>query len=225
MSGRFRWWYHDAEGRAVFQHYRYPRRPTEDDPREKGYGYRVPTGVVNGRVQGWNNIKPPEADALLYRLPWVLANRDALLLSTEGERDVDAARGIGLLATSHHGGAGKFTVAQAESLAGHRGPIWLIADNDVAGAVDVTQRYDRLRAVGIPARRLRVWRVAPSHKGADLRDHIEAGYDLGDLRRADLDQLRELADQSTGDLCEGSWGHSAQDAEDIREWRRRLGRS
>jgi hypothetical protein len=125
----------------------------------------------------------------------------------------------GILCTTHHGGAGKFTEAMAESLAGHRGRIVLVADNDPAGAYDVCRRFDLLRAVGIPARRLRVREFALTHRGADLRDHLEAGYRLRDLRRSDLDQLREVAATVTGDQGEGSWAVTDEEVADLKNWR------
>lgn len=215
------WWYHDVAGHPVFQHYRYPRKPTPDDPRDKAYGYRYPLDIdyshkPEGMVLGWVNGKPEGADALIYRLPIVLALPRRVLWLTEGEADADAAAAHGLLATCHHGGAGKFTEAQAECLAKRRGPIVLVADNDPAGARCVVVRYDRLRAVGIPADRLRVAEVAPTHPGADLRDHLEAGYGVRDLRRADLGRLREVAATATPTNSAGSWPR------DIRRWRPRV---
>jgi hypothetical protein len=208
------WWYHDANSRRVFQHYRYPRTPTENDPRDKAYGYRYLVGDND-----WVDGKPPGADGLIYRLPLVLANRDARLIGAEGERDADSALGLGALATCHHGGGGHFTEAMAESLAGHRGQIVLVADNDVIGALDVCRRFDLLRAVGIPAKRLRVCEVALTHRGADLRDHLEAGYGLDELRRADLDALREIAATATGHPSEGSWGGTAEERNQLATWR------
>jgi len=218
MSGFMCWWYQGADGTPVFQHYRVN---DPDLPRGKRYGYRSPAKIVDNRVVEWVRpwTKHPLADSLIYRLPLVLANPDARLVLTEGERDAVAAIGRRILATSHHGGAGKFTQAQAESLAGHRGPIVLVADNDPAGAYDVCRRYDLLLGVGIPASRLRVREVSPPHQGADLRDHLEAGYRFGDLKRADLDRLREVAATVTGDWSEGSWGVTSDEIEQIKNWR------
>jgi hypothetical protein len=98
----------------------------------------------------------------------------------------------------------------------------LVADNDPAGASDVCRRYELLRAVGIPAKRLRVREVVPRHPGADLRDHLEAGYRLKDLRAADLDRLREVAASATGDFSEGSWPDEftpEEKAWDPKKWR------
>lgn len=212
------WDYHEPNGRKAFQHYRYPRTPTDTDPRTKGYGYRYLVGD-NEWVEG----KPDGADALIYRLPLVLANPDVTTYLTEGERDADALlRPQHALASCHHGGAGKFTEAMAKSLARHKGLLVLVADNDVAGARDVCVRFDRLRDVGIPARRLRVVEVVPSHQGADLRDHLEAGHALDDLRPADLDRLRDLAATATGEPDEGSW---ADEADQVRHWRANTNRN
>src|SRR4051794_206854 len=98
MNGRIHWWYHDADGHRVFQHYRYDRVPTRDDPRTKAYGYRFPKLVQDGLLIEWNWTKHPLADTLLYRLPWVLAHPDETLLLVEGERDADVATRLGVLA-------------------------------------------------------------------------------------------------------------------------------
>jgi hypothetical protein len=208
------WTYHDDNSRAVFQHYR-----VEDpaDPRGKRYGYRVPVAFRNGVVKEWDYRKPAIADSLIYRLPLVLANPDARLLLVEGERDACALLQRRILASSHHGGAGKFTEAMAKSLAGHRGRIVLVADNDAAGAYDVCRRFDLLRAVGIPAARLRVREVVPAHAGADMRDHLAAGYRLRDLRRADLGRLREVAAAATTTTFTGC-GYVAPEIKRWRPW-------
>lgn len=224
MSG-LRWWFQDSTGKRIFQHYRIAKTPTKDDPRSKAYGYRYPAEIWKGIVVDWTYRKPAVADSLIYRLPLVLANPEARLILTEGERDADVLLSKRKLASSHHGGAGKFTEQMAQSLTRHRGPIVLIADNDPAGAYDVCRRYDLLRAVGIPAKRLAVREVIPTHQGADLRDHIEAGHRLRDLRVADLDRLREIApDQAPtgqGHWSEGSWEWTTtpEEAEQIRNWK------
>lgn len=221
MSRWKKWWYQSATGEFVFQHYRVSDPAS---PRGKRFGYRVPTAIVDKQVQGWKWFKPSGADALLYKLPLVLAHPDRWILVTEGEADADAALSRGFLATSHHGGAGKFTVAQAESLVRHRGRIALVADNDPAGALDVCVRFDRLRDAGIPASRLRVCEVAPTHPGADLRDHLDAGFRLRDLKRADLGRLRELRDmaaEAKPSPGTGSWPDdlTPEERDQIKNWR------
>src|SRR5687768_9192782 len=136
------WTYHAADRTPLFQHYRRVRRPTADDSRTKTYGYRysaVPGMRVGGSV-GWIWRKHSDADAILYRLPVVLAQPDHTLVLTEGERDCLEFVERRQLASCHHGGAGKFTDEQAQSLAPHRGDFVLVADRDLAGAWDVTER-------------------------------------------------------------------------------------
>ncbi len=125
---------------------------------------------------------------------------------TEGERDCLEFVERGVLASCHHGGAGKFTEAQAQSLAGHRGDVVLVADHDPAGAVDVTHRYMALRRVGIKYDRLTI--VLPATgPGTDARDHFEAGFDLDDFVVTDYAEMRALADESGDSPCEdaGYW--------------------
>lgn len=213
-----KWWYHDAVGHRVFQHYR-----VSDPTRARGkrYGYRYPKLVENRVVLEWAYEKHRLADGLIYRLPWIVRHPRETLLLTEGERDSDAAWRLKVLASCHHGGAGKFTEAQAESLARHRGDFVLVADNDPAGAYDVCRRFDLLRAAGIPAKHLRVCEVVPRHVGADLRDHLDGGYGLDDLRVADLDLLRDMAAACTRAASEGSWPErrTTDEAEDLKHWR------
>jgi|JI10StandDraft_1071094.scaffolds.fasta_scaffold63937_5 hypothetical protein len=138
MSRNFmRWWYQRADGEYVFQHYRV-NDPAS--PRGKRYGYRMPMWTAEGKVKRWIYQKPADADSLVWQLPLVLDNPDEPLVLTEGERDAEAALRRDVLATCHHGGAGKFTKSQADSLAGHRGEFLLVADNDGPGAVDVCRR-------------------------------------------------------------------------------------
>ena len=206
-----RWRYQDATGKLAFQHYRVA---DPDHPRGKRYGYRY----LHSRVKGWVYGKPEGADELLYKLPYVLENRRRTLWLTEGERDADVLLRRDELASCHHGGAGKFTEAQALSIAGRRAPIVLVADNDPSGARCVLRRLDLLGAAGVPAKRLRVAEVAPPHTGADLRDHFAAGFGFADLRRADLGRLREVA--ATADpAADGYMVATPQEIADIKTWR------
>jgi len=66
---------------------------------------------------------------VLYRLPEVLNSKSVLVC--EGEKDCDAARGLGLVATSNPGGAGKWREEYGESLRGKR--VAIIADADGPG--------------------------------------------------------------------------------------------
>jgi hypothetical protein len=149
-------------GQTYFWHVRFET----DDERGKTYRYLDHSG-------NWK--KPPAADSVLYHAPELRREKrsGADLFSTEGERDADALWELGCVATSHHQAAGHFSEMQAASLAGWKGRIFLVADRDVPGAVDVVKRYDLLRRAGIPEKQLTIIRA---RKGKDARDHIEAGY-------------------------------------------------
>lgn len=211
-----KWWYHDAEGTPIFQHYRVN---DPSSPRGKRYGYRYPTRIEDKVVLDWDWHKHPLADSLIYKLPLVLANPRKRLYFTEGERCADEFLNRGLLATSHHGGAGKFTQAMADSLAGHRGRIVLVADRDPQGAYDVCRRFDLLRGVGIPAIRLRVVYGLISHPGADARDHFDAGYGVEDFERVSLRKMRELAATVTPATFTDDGYCTPEEIEQLRNWR------
>lgn len=220
MTGFAKWLefnYRDAKGRFRFQVY---RRPDPDDPRGKRYGYREPVAIdhtTNRPVwkEPWG--KPEVADELLFWLPEVLSSPKANCWMTEGERDCLELVKRGFTATSHHGGAGKFTEAQADSIAGRFRHYMLVADNDPAGARDVVRRFDLLRDAGVRPTQLLPTLVSPTHRGADLRDHFEAGFTVKDLRRGDIAQLRELAETCTDTYSDGSL--SEEEVESIKNWK------
>lgn len=127
--------------------------------------------------------------SLLFNLP-LLLDRPAEVALTEGEKDAEAVTAAGLPALSHWGGAQRFTVEQAERFRRYRGRVVLITDNDAAGAADALLRYERLRAVGIPSRRLFVVRA---RAGKDAADHLAAGFAVAQFRPVSLDRLRAVA--------------------------------
>jgi hypothetical protein len=181
--------YEDENGREVFQHVRWRLDPPV--PRPKSFSYRWRQGPGLALV----NRKPDAADRYLYRLPELLAalTTAVAIYWTEGERCCDALRALGAVATSHHGGAGKATRAQARWFKGYRGTVILVADRDAPGAADALRRYELLRAVGIPSSRLLVVRARVPGLGADAADHVAAGLGLDDFKRVRLSRLREVA--------------------------------
>jgi len=170
--------YTNADGRLVFQHVRYR---VGTDGKSFSYRWRVDPGKV------WIPQKHPDADLYLYRLPELLAGRaaGATLWWCEGEKDAEALVAAGQIATTHHGGATHATPAQAEAFRGHRG--WVVADNDGTGARCALRRVELLRAVGIPARRIRIGRAA---EGKDAADHLGAGLSPRDFVRQSRAELR-----------------------------------
>jgi putative DNA primase/helicase len=98
---------------------------------------------------------------VLYRLPEVLAAQSVLVC--EGEKDCDTARGLGLVATSNPGGAGKWREEYGESLRGKR--VAVIADEDEPGrrhaqqvAVSIHLRAESVKVLEMPgAKDLSEW--------------------------------------------------------------------
>jgi hypothetical protein len=188
-------------------------RVNGDPTRSKHFWYRH--GHNDWLLAG--DGKPPAelANRLLYRLDLlrtVIRAREELIMWTEGEKDSHAG-GVLLVrsgargweadterfaygpATSHHGGAGKATEAQAAHFRRYRGTVLIAADDDDPGYACALRRYALLREVGLRRSQLRIVRAADEiggglGMGADIADHVRAGYglrELVELRPRDLD--------------------------------------
>jgi hypothetical protein len=190
----FPYTYEDENGREVFQHVRWRLDPPIPRPKKFTYRWRHGPGYV------WVPQKPDNADLYLYRQPELL---DALPTSdavgwAEGERDAEALTKQGLTATSHHQGAMVgASPRQARWFKRYQGDLILWADRDAPGAADVVKRYDLLRALGIPRRRLRLVCSALDYEGADAADHFREGLGLDDLVDVPLTTLRKVAATAT----------------------------
>jgi hypothetical protein len=152
--------YEDAAGTVVYRIVRYaPKtfRPQHLD----GLG---------GWVTGMNGGK-----ALLYHLPEVLAAVPAgkRIWIPEGEKDVEALRALGKVATCNPFGAGKWRPEYTESLRG--ADVVLIPDKDEAGHAHMKQVAAALDGV---ARRVVIREAAI---GKDVSDHLAAGKTLAEL--------------------------------------------
>lgn len=177
--------FHDEHGELIFQKLRY--RLVEGDGRDKELFYRMPRGE-----RSWSSRKPWNADAYLYRLPDVLraVRQGRAVWWVEGEKDADMARQHGLIATSHHGGAGKVYPEQCRWLAG-AARVYVVADRDVPGYYDAACRLDGLmQYAGLAREQIKVLR---SPAGNDLADHYAAGLDRRDWRVVNEKWLREQA--------------------------------
>lgn len=109
--------YRDAEGRLLYEVLRFV---------PKAFACRRPDPA------GWRwNLQGVER--VPYRLPELLAAvaRGAEIFLTEGEKDADALVALGLEATTHAGGAGKWRPEYTRALRGAR--VVLLPDNDDAG--------------------------------------------------------------------------------------------
>lgn len=160
----------DADGNLLFQKVRY----IDENTGRKTFRQRKPDGSG-----GWN-YKLGDTPKVLYNLPAVLeakANGDTIFV-VEGEKDADTITGLGGVATTMPGGAGKWLGIHTTALAG--AVVDIIADNDEPGMKHAAQVYNELVAAGCD---VKVWRC-PSEK--DVTDHIQAGGDLTSVVEVDM---------------------------------------
>lgn len=153
----------DAEGNPVLRHTKYV-----DAEGVKHFPWDTWIDFHNGTKPRWYKGKDPSVVApLLYPMPeFVKANRSEHVHIVEGEADQEAAQAAGLLAVTA-GPAGAFGREQARLFKGWRGHVTIVRDRDLAGAAGALKAYDALRAVGIPATRLRIARGRVKGEGAD----------------------------------------------------------
>lgn len=143
--------YKNAQGELIYQVLRYKCGDS------KTFRQRHPDG------KGDWIWKMDGVGALPYRLPELLTasvEPGALAFVVEGEKDVDNLLGLGLSATTNHGGAGKWKKEHAEALRDRR--VVIIPDNDVMGRKHANQVAASLQGVadsvkildlpGIPAK-------------------------------------------------------------------------
>jgi putative DNA primase/helicase len=153
--------YRDAAGRLVYEVVR--KRP-------KAFACRRPDGA-GGWIWDLAGV-----ERVLYRLPETLvavAGGETVFL-TEGEKDADAVAALGLAATTHCGGAGKWRQEYAEALRG--AAVVVLADNDEAGRRHAAQVAASLGAV---AREVRVLELPGLPEKGDVSDWIAAAGGAG----------------------------------------------
>ena len=175
--------YEDAQGALLFEVVRKPnkrflmRRPARPDDTP---------GKVKRDADGshwvWSLKLSPDykkaLDRVLYRLPEVndAIRRNEVVFLSEGEKDADTLRGLGLVATTNPGGAEGWRTAYATYLQG--ADVVVLPDNDDAGirrAVHVAR--DLLRV----ARSVRVLELPGLRQKGDVTDWIEAGHGRQEL--------------------------------------------
>jgi hypothetical protein len=182
-------------------------QPAPDAPRTLAatHPYRDPAGALLYEVlrftpNGFACRRPDPAGGwrwdlqgvprVLYRLPELLAAvaRGIPIFLTEGEKDADALAPLGLEATTHAGGAGKWRSEYAVPLrAAH---VVLLPDNDDPGRAHMLDIEQSLRPFAASVRRLDLPGLPP--KG-DVSDWLAARRAEGQADEALRDQLLGLA--------------------------------
>jgi hypothetical protein len=170
--------YRDEAGELRYQVARF-------DP--KDFRQRQPDGSPSRWVWNMDGVAP-----LPYRLPELLADPVAMVFIVEGEKDADNLGELGLVATTNHGGAGKWRPGISPWLAGRN--VVILPDNDEPGRAHARDVAAKLAGVAASVRILALPGLPP--KG-DVTDWLAAGGDAGDLDRllagAPLAAAEELA--------------------------------
>lgn len=168
------WRYTDAKGGPVGLAVRF------DDPREEGGKVVLPVSLQPG---GWM-VKAMPAPRPLYRLT-ELTEADRIIVC-EGEKAADAARSLGLTATTSAGGCKAPAMADWSPLAGK--DVVLIPDNDDAGRSFVERIAAMISVLG-PKPTIRIVNLPDVPESGDIVEFIAARDGCIELARHDLDDL------------------------------------
>ncbi len=156
--------YTDEQGNLLFQVLRY-------EP--KGFRCRQKT------QQGWcwclDGVR-----SVLYRLPEILAKPDATIYYVEGEKDVETLRTLGLVATTHRGGANSFRPELLDAIGPASRRIVVIPDMDEPGKAVMRKVYAAARDRGHQVGFL----MLPNPHCHDVTGHLESKlFTWADLER------------------------------------------
>jgi AAA domain-containing protein len=150
--------YTDENGKLLYQISRYePKR----------FGHRQPDG--HG---GW--IYKGTQKRVLYRLPELIAFRDATVFICEGEKGADNVAALGLCATTV--ASGKWTDDCVQALAGR--DCWIFEDNDDTGRKKALEAAKLLHPV---ANSVKIIRLPSLAEGEDISDWLDASHTRQDL--------------------------------------------
>ena len=155
--------YYDADGAEAYQACRlYP----------KSFRLRRPDGK-GGYIHSVKDIEP-----LPYNLPAIMQHADQPVFIVEGEKCADALIEAGLVATTNHGGSGKWLDTHSAHLAGRS--VIVLPDNDQAGRTHADKVVASL------------WGKAERIKRVDLPGLQEKGDVADFLSDHTLDELMEI---------------------------------
>lgn len=116
-----------------------------------------------------------------------IANQKTVYL-LEGEKDVDNAAALGVVATTNAQGANSFPDNLVELFDGAF--VNLVADRDVAGYTRAQTLHKKLTAAGAV---VRLFLPAVDEPKADLTDHLDAGHSITDLLPIEVPDATALA--------------------------------
>ena len=181
--------YTDATGNLVYQSCRF-------EP--KGFSQRRPDGK-GGWIWNLQGVKP-----IPYRLPELLKalESEKPILVTEGEKDVDRLRGLGLVATTNSGGAGKWTDEHSKYF-----PSWakviILPDNDEPGRNHAQIVANSLHGRGCA---VKIVELPGLPAKGDVSDWLDAGH-----TKAELYALIQTATEWTPETAQAVLEKNAED--------------
>lgn len=149
--------YTNEQGQLLFQAIRY-------EP--KGFSQRRPDGKGGGWLNNLEGVR-----RVLYRLPELLdADEAETVFLCEGEKDVEALRTLGLVATCNPMGAGKWRDEYNEAL--HGRTVVILPDNDKAGNEHAETQARSLYRI---ASQVKILRLPDLPDKGDVSDWLAAG--------------------------------------------------
>lgn len=129
--------YQDEQGRTLYEVLRF--EPKDFRPR------------IPDHFGGYKRGLPRKVRRVLYRLPELRAsNLESFVFIVEGEKDVDALRKLGLIATCNVGGAGKWLNSYNETLRNRH--VCIVPDNDPPGHAHAVNVARALKGVAASLR-------------------------------------------------------------------------
>jgi 5S rRNA maturation endonuclease (ribonuclease M5) len=158
--------YVDEDGRLLFQTLKFR-------PGGGGKTFRQRHKDLETGQWVWNMT---DVRRVLYRLPEVIKGVTAgkTIFIVEGEKDVEALRKIGAVATCNPMGAGKWRDEYAAWLAGAK--VAIVADKDEVGRAHADRIRNSLARQGVA----KIW-ILEAKTGNDAYDHIRAGFGIKDF--------------------------------------------
>lgn len=170
----------------------------------KGFFQRRPDGK-GGWIKNLQGVR-----RVLYRLPELLsADERETVYICEGEKDCDALRKLGLIATTNSGGAEKWNDEYSEALRG-RGVV-ILPDNDEAGQKHAAQVAKSLNGI---AASIKVVKLPELSEHGDVSDWLAAGGTVEKLQEiaasqepfvipsdSGIESLEDVADDEDFDVC------------------------
>ncbi|MBA7561289.1 hypothetical protein ES695_07260 [Candidatus Atribacteria bacterium 1244-E10-H5-B2] len=159
--------YEDEEGKLLFQVVRF--KVSESDKAFK-FKQRKPDGK-GGFIWNLKGVK-----RVIYNLPEIINKFGKPVFIPEGERDCNNLTGIGILATTNSGGAGKWKAEYNEYFKDR--DVILLPDNDEVGFKHMQEVGKSLKGIAKSIK----WLILPGlKKGEDISDWLDRGGELEKL--------------------------------------------